>query len=468
MNARSLEVMARDELDACEARYEAMAADYSMPTDRESEGEPGGARETLTDALRALLTPWSDAELEAAAQPCEHAFRDGHIGLFPVGEVSILAAAGREGKTTVEIGAAAAMAIGHTLVDLAPLENRSVIVYSAEDDRSQYARKIAAQVSLMGPQHRQAVMERVLVPNLDDVGFAAAKTLVMVLDGHPVPSGTVDAIIEAIRPLQQLPVPPGLLIFETASTLSDAEETNPGFRALVLALKRIARELAIAVVLSHHVSQASLAGLPDLNLSTTDIRGGTALVNNARQTALLVNLGSDEDPFPDSDARTVLRRMACPVATGRVTALVTLDSSKGITPPPIFFEWSQTRFGPAAVEVDPPPQLAGKPWRKVQEMVKAERTAAREEAKVERSAGKTAAQIQSALDAVSRLGRGDSRPVTATRVRKELGMSAETVGRVLAAAVGAGHLLTSQVTAGGKPTTAYRLPSGTTPMEGSA
>jgi hypothetical protein len=461
-NARSLEDRANEEI-ACDQRDEALAAAYALPVDTTPAGPPAAVRESLADTLRGLITGWTEEEMEAAREPWPHAFQDRHTGLFPVGEVSILAAAGREGKTTVKIGAAVAMVTGHTLGDLAPIEGRSVIVYSAEDDRAQYARKVAAQVSLMGQNARQIVMQRLLVPNLDDAGMMAAKTLVMVLDGHPVPSGTVEAIIEAIRPLQDQPVPPGLLIFETASTLSDAEETNPGFRTLILALKRIARELSIAVVLSHHVSQASLAGLADLTLSTTDIRGGTALVNNARQTALLVNLGSDEDPFPEKDARTILRHMACPNTTARVTALVSLDSSKGITPPPIFFRWEQTDFGPAAIEEYPPPHVAGKPWRKVHEMVRAERAAAREEAKAERTAGKVSAQIQDVLDAVAKLERGGQcQPVTARRIREVVGMGGAVMSRVLAAAVADGHLSATTGKVRGNEALIYRLSRGTT------
>jgi hypothetical protein len=204
-----------------------------------------------------------------------------------------------------------------------------------------------------GDQTAQDLMRHLLVADLDDPGVEAARALATVPDGAPMPSGTVAAIIEAVRPLLDGPVPPGLLVFETASTLSEAEETNVGFRVLIQALRRIARALQLPVVLSHHVSQASLANLADLNLSTADIRGGTALVNNARQTALLVNLGSAGDPFPDTDARTLLRRLACPAVADRVTALVCLDSSKGVTPPPMFFRWD-TRGKSVAVY-----QLAG-------------------------------------------------------------------------------------------------------------
>jgi len=448
--------------DACEDRDEEWAAFYAA-----GRGAPAPPRDTgtqpakaaLPEILRGLMVPWSQEELDAAREPWPHAFQERHTGLFPVGEVSIVAAAGREGKTTVEVGLAVAMVIDHSLAGMSPLPGRSVIVYSAEDDRAQYARKVAAQTSLLGSEHADQVRQRLLVPNLDDAGMVAARTLVMVLEGQPLASGTVDAIIQAIRPMMDRTDPPGLLVFETASTLSEAEESNPGFRVLVLALKRIARELQVAVLVSHHVSQASLSGLPDLNVATTDIRGGTALVNNARQTAILVNLGSDDDPFPDNDARTVLRRLVAGDQPDKVTAWISLDSSKGITPPPVFFRWVSTDWGPAAVELDPPSALADRSWRKVLEMVRAERSGMRDAAKEERASAKASEMVQKAIDAVVRLqAQGE---VTARRVREALGRSQDVTARVLAQAVADGHLEIYQATIRGKATDVYRF-GGTT------
>ncbi len=351
------------------------------------------------------------------------------------------------------------MVTGHSLAGgLLPESDRSVVVYSAEDDRAQYARKVAAQISCLGERDGACVRERLLVPSLDDAGLVAAKTLVMVLDGQPLPTGTVDAIIEALGPLTNAPAPLGLLIFETASTLSDAEESNPGFRTLVLALKRIARELKVPVVLSHHVSQASLANLADLNVSTTDIRGGTALVNNARQTGLLVNLGSEDDPFPENDARTVLRQMAAPGRPERVTALISLDSSKGITPPPIFFRWVSTEWGPAAVELDAPRDLAERSWRKVHEMVRARRSEQKGQAKEEKAEATTAERVRRVVEAVQALeARGTDEPVTLRRIRELAGMSSDVATKAIEKAA-AEHLIKgSATTVRGKATTVYAL-----------
>lgn len=395
--------------------------------------------ETLADTFAALLTPWSDEEIEAAKTPWPHVFAHNQTGMYPVGEVSILAAQGREGKTTVEIGVATALVTGHSLADLWPEQGRTVIVYSAEDDRGQFARKVGAQLSILPPSQAVLLKQRLIVPNLDAPEFAPMRSLVTLFEGQPMVSGTVEAIIAAIAPLMDGKNPPGLLVFETASTLSEAEETNPGFRTLILALRRIARELQVAVVLSHHVSQASLANLSELNVSTTDIRGGTALVNNARQCAILINLGSDADPFADNDGRTVLRRLAAPGEEGRLTALVTLDSSKSIAPPPVFFRWVQTEYGPAAVEHPAPYDVVGKPWRKVLEIVRARRAAMREEARDEATKAKQSEHVDKVVHIVARLELAGMQP-TASRVSSEDGKSPGWAKRYLDEAVTAGLL----------------------------
>lgn len=435
----SLEDRALQELDGCSPEEEEQAQAYlARITGAEAFAPPPAEPlplEKFSTALRDLLTPWTDDEFAAAREPYPHVFQDRHVGIFPVGEVSIVAAAGREGKTTVKIGMATAVVIGHSLADLVPRNDRLVVVYSAEDDRPQYARKVAAQCSLLSPSQATLVKQRLLVPNLDDPSYMAARSLVAVLQGQPISTGTVEIIIDALRPMMEGATPLGLLIFETASTLSDAEETNPGFRVLILALRRIARELGVAVVLSHHVSQASLASLPDLNIATTDIRGGTALVNNARQTGLLVNLGSNDDPFPEADARTVLRLMVAPDITERVTALVILDSSKGINPPPVFFKWVDTDYGPAAIEVNAPPSVAGKPWRKVHSMLKAERAGLRAEAKQEAKASQKQEGISAVVSAVRRLYT-TGQLASASKISAECGRSPGWSAPYLTEAVG--------------------------------
>lgn len=379
MNGRSLEELAEESVQV--ELYQAQRMNSGGPfVDHDDSPGPDAPR-SVADRIADLLTPMSDEELEASREPHSHVFQAGERGLFPLGEVSVIGARGREGKTTVVVGVAVATAIEHSMGRLHPPTNRRVVIYSAEDDRPQYARKIAAQVSLLGDRQAQLVKRRILVPELDSPDMSSIRALVTVADRNPITTGTDAALIEAIEPLMLSDEPPILLVFETASTLSDADEDNRSHKMLIACLKRIARALNVAVVLVHHTSQAADNNLADLNVSTADIRGGTALVYNSRQNLMLVNLGSDADPFPEADGRTVLRGLVAGAEEGRVTALITLDSSKGMDPAPVFFRWVQTDFGPAAVEQESPQTIAGKPWRKVREMVMAERGNHRTEAR---------------------------------------------------------------------------------------
>ncbi len=333
------------------------------------------------EMLAAQLTPWTDAELDASRVPHPHVFSAAQSGLFPVGEVSVIGARGREGKTTVMTAVAVALATDHSMGGLWPLKGRSTVIYSAEDDRAQFARKIAAQRGLVAAGQIGDIKRRIIVPDLDADGMEPLRRLVTVAERHPISTGTDEAIIQAVTPLMQGEFPPALLIFETASTLTDTDEDNRAYAVLVDCLKRIARRLQVAVGLVHHTSQASDATLADLSVSTASIRGGTVLIYNSRQNMLLVNLGSEADPFPGNDARTVLREIVAPDHKGRITALIAMETSKASDPPPIFFRWEQTDYGPAAVELDPPQHIIGKSWRKVREMTMAERGSRRDEAK---------------------------------------------------------------------------------------
>lgn len=446
------------ELDREETRDERLSRIFG-PRDGGSAGEAL----SLAEVLQRRMQPWSDEELAAAREPHPHVFSSGRTGLFPLREVTIYASHSREGKTTMIVATAIAQIIGHTLGGLWPDKGYSAVIYSGEDDRAQYAEKVAAQVSILPPASADLVKQRLIVPELGDEAFSPFRELVRVIDGQPMASATVTAVIEVIQAMSAADAPPRLVVFETASTLSEAEETNPGFRTLILALRRIARETGVAVVLSHHVSQASLMSLPDLNVSTADIRGGTVLVNNARQAAMVVNLGSADSPFPERDARTVLRTMVAPSDDSRITALIPLDSSKGAEPYPVFFSWKMTDWGPAAVEIEPPLELQGKRWRKVLDMVRAKRAQVRDEAKAERADATTKTQNDRALRAIVQLQQQDpDKAVTQRRVREVAGMSSAVVGPALSRLEAAGSITSYPTTAGGRETTGYRVGKGGT------
>lgn len=427
-NASTLEARAEEEMG--------FAAPMHPGRRGSEEGWP-----SLAERFSAQLTPFTTEELEAAKDPHPHAFQDGECGLFPVGEVSIIAAPGREGKTFATVSLAVSFVLGTRLVGLQPQPDRTVLVYSAEDDRPQYARKVLAHVSRLGRQDGETVSARVLVPDLTAPGMEPFASIVSMADRTPIESIAVTGVIEALRPSMETPTPPGLLIFETASTLSDAEEDNRSFRVLIRGLRRIARELQVSVVLVHHTSQAAAANLPELNIGVGDIRGATALAFNARQCFLLVNLGSEEDPFPESDARAVLRSMVASGVPNRVTALICLDSSKAIDPPPIFFRWSATAYGPELGVLAPPSDVQGLRWRRLHQRLRGERAERKQEAKDEARNG----QVRRVVRAAAALW-ADRKPPTVSAVSAHLGRSPTWAKSYLEQAVEDGTLRRSMET----------------------
>lgn len=370
----------------------------------------------LDSAMARAMRSFSSTELDASKAPHPHAFQAGDSGFFPIGEVTVVAAQGREGKTFALTAIAATYARGKRLSGFSSVSDRAAVIYSAEDDRSQYARKIAA----LRWAHGDLVdgfdwCSRIIVPDLEDADLLQWRELVKVYERRPFSSPSAEAIIATLSS-DTMPIRAGLLIFETASTLSEADEDNAGLKALVATLKRIAKALQAAVVLVHHTSQAAGGNLPTLNIQVTDIRGATALVYNSRQCFFLVNLGSEADPHPETDARTMLRKLVYPCGTERISALVCLDSSKAPDPPPVFFQWLRTEYGPALREIEAPAAIRGMQWRKLLSILNGKRAEARAEAKD----AKTLAEVKEAVRAVQRLLEQD-KPATAKTVSEAAG-----------------------------------------------
>ncbi|KAF1711079.1 hypothetical protein CSC70_03900 [Pseudoxanthomonas kalamensis DSM 18571] len=412
-----------------------------VPSSSAPPTQPTAIVASIGSALDEAATPFTDAEFDAAAIPHPHAFMapDGKRGLFPAGEVTVLAAPGREGKTTVITAIAKHFALGWALGGMAPVEVGSVMIYSAEDDRAQYARKVQAQRSRLPADDAARLQSNIIVPDLHGELLAGWREIVRLEGRQPVRGPILAALIDTIRRLMARECPLGLAIFETASTLSDAEEDNVGLRVLVSALKHVAKVTGVAVVLTHHTSQEAAKALPTLDLSESAFRGGTALVNNARQTLLAVNLGSAFDPFPEADSREVLRSLVAPGEKDRVTLLACLSSSKSAEPVPLFFRWDDVDpYGPRAVEINTPADLSGKSWRSVHKSLQG----AKADAAAERKLEKEQANVRLVIRAVVELCEAKEY-ATVRKVSNRCGFGADWAKSRLAAAVESGDLVRS-------------------------
>lgn len=417
----------------------AQASGWLNPMSAHAAAPTPQAPDTLAQAVANALTPLNADDMTRAAIPHPHAFTNGDTGLFPEAEVTVIGAPGREGKTTLMMAIATHYALGRPLAGLAPAEIRSVLIYSGEDDRGQYARKAAAQWARLAESDQALLLNNLLIPDLHSPELAAWREIVRLENRAPVRGPVVETLIDAILALSSREYPPGLAIFETASTLSDAEEDNPGHKALIAALKHIAKRTGLAVILVHHTSQAAASSLPDLTISEADIRGGTTLVNNARQTHLVVNLASVADAFPEADARTVLRSLVAPGEQDRITALICLSSSKAADPAPIFMRWENVApYGPRMVEVTVPARLAGRSWR----ALRGELSGARAEMKADKKAESGMANVRLVVSAASKLAEDSEQP-TVRKVSIQCGRSFTWARPYLESAVEQGLLVRS-------------------------
>lgn len=399
---------------------------------------PPGPGPALTD-FAAAFTPFSLEELAASAAPHPHAFMsaDGRRGLFPEGEVTVIAAPGREGKTTAIVAICKHYALGLPLADMAPASVQSVMIYSAEDDRAQYARKFEAQRLYLEPDDAERLRRNVIVPELHNGPLAAFREIVKAEGKRNIRGAIVEPLIAQINAMRTGECPLGLVIFETASTISEADEDNPGLRFLVAILKHIAKATGVAVVLTHHTNQAAGTELATLDLQESAIRGGTALVNNARQTHLIVNFGSAANPFPDGDARTLLRRLVAPGESERVTAMVCLSSSKSADPAPLFFRWADTeQHGPRLHAIEPPREVKGKSWLAVRKQL----TGVREEMKADKKAEQAMAHVRLVVRLVEEMAEAGEQP-TARQVSIKAGRSFTWAKPYLETAVADGQLM---------------------------
>lgn len=396
------------------------------------DAERESKRASLVELLRASCKPFSVAELEAAQGPLPHLYHDGTHGLLPMGRVTVLASPGRAGKSLCAVGLAVQYALGLKIGDMEPIKGYGpVIIYSAEDERPDYARAVRSATSNLGREDFARARAQIIAPDLFADGMDELRSLVKCEARQPrVNALAVDVIYATLKEMR-----PALVIFETASRLSDAEEDNAGLKALVAAAERIARQLECAALIIHHFSQAGMGTLKDLSFDVGAIRGMTALVNNSRQNAILLNLGSDDVPFSETDPRAVLKDMVAPGHAERMSLWVTLDSSKSAAPPPMLFAWTPPDPVPAAHITDVAAVYRSWSWPKLRAAVMARKA----DAKASRKAEDVDAKVETCVKAALQIEAAGRHP-TAAAVSAAVGYNPTWARPYLTTAVDRGLL----------------------------
>jgi hypothetical protein len=247
-------------------------------------GTPGAKLGTgptaTTVAIPDLVDHWVTFTPEQlAAEPPRKEFIWGQR--IPKGDVGVLAAKGGAGKTAIVTGLAIHRAIGESFLGRAVRQGTTVIA-TAEDDREDYLRKIAAWKSWLGGLDLAAVAHHVHLLDLTGIPFK------LIRSDHRdyVPTENVEALIGAIA--AKAP-DADLIVIETVSRVG-GDEGNSAMSALVCAAETVARRTGASVLLVAHVSQeAARRNIGDEHAP----RGGTAIGANGRYTITLTGLADD-------------------------------------------------------------------------------------------------------------------------------------------------------------------------------
>ncbi|MBC7173729.1 MAG: AAA family ATPase [Polyangiaceae bacterium] len=221
-------------------------------------------------------------------RPDEETNGHGHAkGVFPLGKVGMLAAAGGVGKTAAVVRLAIAVALGKPwLGGWAPDVSKRgrVLLALAEEDAAEIHRRlyyVANQMELPDPLLREAAGRIVALP----LAGIPAPLIEQGADGKPVEG-------EALRVIRELLSEPGepwrLLIFDPLSRFgsADTEKDNAAATRLVQAFETMVKLPGTpSVLVVHHTSQASRDGKSDVG--TTAARGVTGLGDGFRWVATL-------------------------------------------------------------------------------------------------------------------------------------------------------------------------------------
>lgn len=194
------------------------------------------------------------------------------------GSVTVLAGVGSAGKSSLCVGQAVALALGHRYGRFEPMDlpggdgfgapKRKVVLYNVEDDDEEQRRRLSAAL------RQFAATPADLVGRVIRCGPASIGTLL----SREQYSGAI-TFTDAWHALEALIAQekPDLVVLDPLVELHTAEENdNTALRAVIAHLRGIAQRHACAVVLVHHTRKGAEAG------DMEGIRGAGSIVGAAR------------------------------------------------------------------------------------------------------------------------------------------------------------------------------------------
>jgi hypothetical protein len=244
--------------------------------------------------------------------------------------VSVLAAPGGAGKTTLYVAEALAIATGRPLVGITPAERTGVWIMNLEDPADEMERRIGAAAIHYGIR-QEDIAGRLLVDAGRDKPLTTAH---QTRDGVVIHQPMIDAIVEVIRRKKI-----GVVIVDPfVASHAVSENDNQAINAVVASWRLIADMTGCCVVLVHHFRK-----LNGEEGSIDSVRGGSAMIGAVR-TARVMNVMSDAEAarlgIEEADRRRYVRidnaknNLAPPAASAQWIELrsVDLGNGSGISP----------------------------------------------------------------------------------------------------------------------------------------
>jgi hypothetical protein len=244
--------------------------------------------------------------------------------------VSVLAAPGGAGKTTLYVAEALAIATGRPLVGIAPAERTGVWIMNLEDPADEMERRIGAAAIHYGIR-QEDIAGRLLVDAGRDKPLTTAH---QTRDGVVIHQPMIDAIVDVIRRKKI-----GVVIVDPfVASHAVSENDNQAINAVVASWRLIADMTGCCVVLVHHFRK-----LNGEEGSIDSVRGGSAMIGAVR-TARVMNVMSDAEAarlgIEEADRRRYVRidnaknNLAPPAASAQWIELrsVDLGNGSGISP----------------------------------------------------------------------------------------------------------------------------------------
>ncbi len=219
------------------------------------------------------------------------------------GFVSVLAAPGGQGKTSVLLAEILAMCSGRNLIGEVPVRPLVVLYHSAEDDIDEAGRRIAGAMAHHGLTAAD-LGDRLFVTSGRGQGARRIKLARMGARGAEEVPGAVDAVVDLATSRKV-----DVILFDPLAAMHDLPENdNAAMNFLLDLLRQIADRTGVAIVLTHHTSKAAAQDMDAAGAGA--VRGASAVVDGSRVTRTLVRMTPKEAArfgVPEEQRRSFLR-----------------------------------------------------------------------------------------------------------------------------------------------------------------